>query len=82
MKYNIVKALSSPTRIPQKIRDRIRNKAIARSETRILIAGRSVEDFTEEELEVIVKEEEDKIYSNIQGKGVLAVLAILGIGWL
>ena len=48
--------------------------------TRIVIAQKSPEDFTEEQLEVIVQEEEQKIYSAIKEKGVLAVLAVLGIG--
>lgn len=56
----------------------IREKAISRAQTRILLAGRKAEEFAEEELEIIVKEEEDKIKSNIREKGLLAVLAALG----
>jgi hypothetical protein len=36
------------------------------------------EDFSPEELEVIVQEEEGKLYSAIKEKGLLAVLAVLG----
>lgn len=56
----------------------VRDKAISRAQTRILLAGKKAHDFTEEELEIIVKEEEDKIKGNIKEKGLLAVLAALG----
>ncbi len=59
----------------------IREKAISRAETRIVIAGKKPEDFNPEELEIIVKEEEDKIYEAIKQRGLLATLALLGIGW-
>lgn len=60
---------------------RVREKAIKRSETRILLAGRKVEDFDLLDLEVIVCEEEEKIKSENKEKGVLAVLAVLGLSW-
>jgi replicative DNA helicase len=68
------------SKVNAKFKDAIREKAIKRSMTRIVIAQKSPEDFTEEQLEVIVQEEEQKIYSAIKEKGVLAVLAVLGIG--
>lgn len=71
-----------PKAIAEKFGEKIRNEAISRTETRLLIAGRKIEEFTEEELEIIVKEEEDKLYSDIKSKGILAVLAVFGLGWL
>ena len=59
----------------------LREKAISRAQTRILLAGRKVDDFSEEELEIIVREEEDKIVSDIRSKGLLAVLAAFGASW-
>ncbi|MFT6389505.1 MAG: hypothetical protein ACJAUP_002898 [Cellvibrionaceae bacterium] len=56
----------------------VREKAISRAQTRILLAGRKADEFAEEELEVIVREEEDNINSSIRQKGLLAVLAALG----
>ena len=63
-----------------KFKQAIRDKAIKRSYTRILLAKAKPDDFSTEELEVIVQEEEAKIYSAIKEKGLLAVLAVLGIG--
>lgn len=60
----------------------IRDKAISRAKTRIIIAGRTPEEFSQEDLEVVVQEEESKIKSDIKSKGLLAVLALLGVSWL
>ncbi|MFC3123390.1 hypothetical protein [Agaribacter flavus] len=65
--------------ISKKFKSAIREKAISRAKTRIIIAKSKPEDFSPDELEVIVQEEESKIYASIREKGLLAVLAILGI---
>ncbi len=65
--------------IKGKYHERIREKAIGRAQTRIIIAGKSPEDFSEEELEIIVKEEEDKILGDAKEKGLLALAALLGL---
>ncbi|MCP3428007.1 hypothetical protein [Opacimonas viscosa] len=66
--------------IKDKYRQVIRDKAIEKAEVRIILCDRDLSEFTEEELEIVVQEEERKIYSAIKEKGVLAVLAVLGIG--
>ena len=72
-----------PGDIPGKLKTAIREKAIQRAKTRILIAGRDVADFSADELEIVVKEEEDKIISGYKSKGVLALLSVLGLGiWI
>jgi type I restriction-modification system DNA methylase subunit len=68
------------TNIKQKYRQAIRDKAIDKAKVRILLCERDLADFSEEELEIIVQEEEREIYSAIKEKGLLAVLAVLGIG--
>lgn len=68
-------------RVPENLKQRVRDKAISRAQTRILLAGRKVEDFSEDELETIVREEEDKIRSSIKEKGLLALAAVFGLGW-
>jgi phosphopantothenate synthetase len=68
------------SKVNSKFKQTIREKAIKRAETRIVLAKKKPQDFTEDELEVIVQEEESKIYSTIKEKGVFAVLAVLGIG--
>ena len=67
--------------IPNKYREFIREKAINRARTRIIVAGNDPRNFTSEDLEVVVKEEEDKIKQSIKEKGLLAVLAMLGLNF-
>jgi hypothetical protein len=62
----------------KKIKGFVRDKAIDRAKTRIVLMQKQPEDFSPEELEVIVQEEEGKLYSAIKEKGLLAVLAVLG----
>ena len=67
--------------IPRRYRSAIREKAIKRAETRIIIAGRRPQDLGPEDLEIVVQEEEQKLRSEIREKGLLAVLALLGLSW-
>ena len=68
------------TTVPDKYRLYIRNKAIERARVRLIVAGTSAEKLSPKDLEIVVKEEEDKIKGSIREKGLLAVLAILGLG--
>lgn len=65
--------------LKSKIAERVREKAIARAKTRIILAGKTPEDFNEEQLEVIVKEEEDKIFGSAKEKGLLVLASLLGL---
>ena len=66
-------------KVPGKYRQFIRDKAIDRARTRIIVAGNDPRKMSQEDLEVVVKEEEDKIKGSIRDKGLLAVLALLGL---
>lgn len=65
--------------IPDKYRSVIREKAISRARTRIVVAGGDPAEFSSTDLEVVVKEEEDKIKGSFKEKGLLALLALLGL---
>lgn len=65
----------------QRIETRIRNKAIERAKTRIYLHGRKPEDYDANVLEIIVKEEEDKIKSELKNKTIVALLAALGLSF-
>ena len=65
--------------VKDKLKQKIRDKAISRAQTRIVLAGRKPEEFAEEELEIIVKEEEDKIKGSAKEKGILVLLSLLGL---
>lgn len=63
-------------------KDRIRESAIERAKVRVVLQGKSVSGYTEDELEIIVKEEEDKLKEELKTKSFAAILAILGLGSL
>ncbi|KZZ37874.1 MULTISPECIES: hypothetical protein [unclassified Oleiphilus] len=65
--------------ISNKYRLHIREKAIQNSKNRILLAGKDERDFSREELESIVREEEDKLYDKIKNMGLFAVMSAFGI---
>ena len=63
-----------------KYRDRIRAKAIAMSKSRIALAGKKIQSFTEEELEAIVAEEEGKLKNEYLKMAGFGFLLLLGLG--
>ena len=70
------------TSIPSQYRQRVRDKAIDRATTRLAMVNSDPSLMSPKELEILVKEEEDKIKSSIREKGLLAALALLGINLL
>jgi hypothetical protein len=77
----IMKELNPLRVVPQKYRIVVREKAIARARTRIIVAGSDPRDISPQDLEIVVREEEDKIKGSIREKGLLAVLAMLGLNF-
>ncbi|TVZ39169.1 hypothetical protein P886_3564 [Alteromonadaceae bacterium 2753L.S.0a.02] len=65
----------------RRYRASIRAKAIERAKTRIYLHGKKPEEFEEDVLEIIVKEEEDKIKAELKDKTIIALLAALGISF-
>lgn len=67
-------------RAQKRIRDTLREKAIENAKKRLWVEGLQIPDLTEEEYEVIIKEEEDKIVSSLKVRGSLGVaLSVLGL---
>jgi hypothetical protein len=65
--------------VPRKYKSYVRDKAIERARTRIIVAGNDPRKLSQQDLEVVVREEEDKIKGSIKEKGLLAVLALFGL---
>ncbi|MDE0451170.1 MAG: hypothetical protein OXI90_05310 [Gammaproteobacteria bacterium] len=66
-------------RILAEARGRVREKAIRRAKSRIAIAKRRIEDFSEDELEALVAEEEEKLLARLWQMPLAAVLVALGL---
>ena len=60
-------------------RSKIRERAITQAKARIALSERDFDDFTEDELEVIVQDEEGKVKGNLKQSAVVAALIVLGL---
>ncbi|MEE4203708.1 MAG: hypothetical protein V2I45_08760 [Halieaceae bacterium] len=65
--------------VADKYRRKLREKAIERSKVRIALAGRKVDELDQDELEIIVKEEEEKLRTQLLSSVGVAALLVLGI---
>jgi hypothetical protein len=65
--------------VADKYRHKLREKAIERSKVRIALAGRKVDELDQDELEIIVKEEEEKLRTQLLSSVGVAALLVLGI---
>ncbi len=79
LRFKRMKSLPLVRTVPNKYKLYIRDKAIERARTRIIVAGNDPRKLSQEDLEVVVREEEDKIKGSIKEKGLMAVLALLGL---
>jgi hypothetical protein len=66
-------------RIMDKYQSKIRERAITQAKARIALSEKKLEDFTADELEIIVKDEEDKVRRSLKQSAVVALLITLGL---
>ena len=57
----------------------IREKAIEQAKVEISLAGKKNEDYDQEQLEIIVKAEEDKIIRRYKNSSLVLILLALGL---
>ena len=57
----------------------IRERAIDQAKAKIALNAKDIKDFTEEQLEIIVAEEENQIRSKLKTSTFMSVLAFLGL---
>lgn len=67
--------------LPHAIQTALRNKAINNAKVRVGVSPKSMKELSEIDLEIIVKEEEDKILSKAKSISITALAALLGISW-
>jgi hypothetical protein len=65
--------------VVDKYESRIRERAITQAKARIALSERQFEDFSEDELEIIVQDEEEKVRRGIKQSAVVALLITLGL---
>jgi hypothetical protein len=71
-----------PERTREKLYMKLREKALLRTRARLVESRVKIEDLTDEELEVIIADEEDKLIGEYKSRGLIALLALLGLSWI
>lgn len=83
---NVTKAFDYPGIKSRKLKDgiknKIREKAILSTKARLAEHHKTFDDYTDEELEVIIADEEAKIKDDLKTKSLVGALAILGLDFL
>ena len=59
--------------------DALREKAIEQTKAKIALSGKNSADFSQEELEILVKDEEEKIKNRFKNTLGLGLIAFLGL---
>ena len=59
-----------------KVKQKVRNKAVKNAETALILAGRKLNDLTPEEWEHIVAEEEIAVWEKYKKGGLISAVAI------
>jgi len=82
MKETIMKKVRYlPEKTKEKFYLRLREKAIMRTRARLVESRVDIDTLTDDELEIIIADEEDKLVAEYKTKGLIALLALLGISW-
>jgi len=65
--------------LKEKVNKVIRDKALLRLKARLAQNGIDISELTQYELEVLLKDEEDKIWDDYKSKSIFGLAALLGI---
>ncbi len=83
MQANLIAQIKKlPQKSKERLRLKLREKAILRTRARLIENRVDIDELSDEELEVIIKDEEDKLMDEYKTKGLIALLALLGISWI
>ena len=63
-----------------KVRQRVRNRAVANAETSLILAGRKINVLSVEEWEHLVADEEREVWEKYMKGGVVSMIAIAFFG--
>lgn len=83
---NVTKAFDYPAikgkELKEAVKLKIREKAILSTKARLAENHKSFDDYSDEELEIIILDEENKIKDDLKTKSLVGALAILGLDFL
>ncbi|UTJ07206.1 hypothetical protein [Arcobacter roscoffensis] len=82
---NTTKAFDYPKlkseQVKEAIRLKVREKAILATKARLVENHKSFDDFSDDELEIIIADEERKIMDDLKTKSLVVALAALGLNF-
>ena len=78
-KGSLSKVQQYKERLLDKHRAGLREKAIKKVKARLALQQKNIEDFSEDEREDIVRDEEEKIKKNLMNSALVVLLIALGI---
>ncbi|MAD41382.1 MAG: hypothetical protein CL623_03220 [Arcobacter sp.] len=85
IKENANKAFDYPKLKSQKLKDavnsKIREKAVLATKARLVENHKTFDDYSDEQLEVIIADEERKIIDDLKTKSLVVALAALGLNF-
>ena len=67
--------------LKDKYKKKVRDKAIKNFEHELKLRQKKVSDFSDDEIEVLIAEEERKIIAIHKSSSTKSIFAILGLGW-
>ncbi|MFT7824526.1 MAG: hypothetical protein ABXS92_07175 [Sulfurimonas sp.] len=81
---NLIENISTPfsslsNKLQEQIDLAIQERAVLALKSELTMRHKSFDDYSDEELEVMLAEEKRKIVDSLKSKSLLAVLALLGI---
>ena len=78
-KITIDRIKEMPFRLQEKFYERLRDRAILRTKARLIESNVDIKKLSDEELEIIIQDEEDRLLSEYKNRGLVALLALLGL---
>ena len=79
---NLLKQINEKKdKLSKKIKEKLREKALLRAKARLAENKIDINELSEDELEIIVKDEEDKLLDDLKSKSILGLAALLGISF-
>lgn len=86
IKENTTKLFDYPAikskELKESVKNKIREKAVLSTKARLAEHHKTFDDYSDEELEIIIADEERKIKDDLKTKSLVAALAILGLDFL
>ncbi|QQF52655.1 hypothetical protein [Campylobacter fetus] len=73
--------LESSAKLKKMVDEKINQMAMDKVKEELAIKGKTTQDLSDKDLEIMLAEERDKIWDSIKNKSLIAVLSLLGLNF-